>query len=46
MILAARSAGQKKHGLMHDVSGRFMGLLVLAMGVQFFLAGLKEFFAS
>jgi len=44
MIVAAGSAGQKKQGLMHDVTSRFMGLIVLAMGVQFALAGLKAFF--
>jgi multiple antibiotic resistance protein len=45
MLLAAGSAG-KKQGLMHDVSTRFMGLIVLAMGVQFALTGLKTFFAA
>ena len=44
MIVAAGSAGQKKQGLMHDVTSRFMGLIVLAMGVQFALAGLKAFY--
>ncbi len=46
MIAVARSAGQKKQGLMHDVTTRFMGLIVLAMGVQFALTGLKAFFAQ
>ncbi len=45
MILAARSTGQTRPGLMHDVTTRFMGLIVLAMGVQFALTGLKAFFA-
>ena len=44
MILAGRTSGQKQPGLIHDVTSRFMGLIVLAMGVQFALAGLKEFF--
>jgi multiple antibiotic resistance protein len=44
MVFAARSAKGKKQGLMHDVSTRFMGLIVLAMGVQFALSGLKTFF--
>ena len=44
MIVAAGSAGKKKQGLMHDVTSRFMGLIVLAMGVQFALAGLKAFY--
>jgi multiple antibiotic resistance protein len=46
MILAARSAGQTRPGLMHDVTTRFMGLIVLAMGVQFSLVGLKAFFSG
>jgi len=46
MIIVARSAGQKKQGLMHDVTTRFMGLIVLAMGLQFALTGLKTFFAA
>lgn len=44
MIIATRSAGVKKQGLMHDVTSRFMGLIVLAMGVQFSLTGLETFF--
>jgi multiple antibiotic resistance protein len=46
MVLASRSADGKKQGLMHDISTRFMGLIVLAMGVQFSLTGLKAFFAA
>ena len=44
IILAARTSGGQNKGLMHDVTTRFMGLIVLAMGVQFSLAGLKTFF--
>ena len=40
MILTGRTSGRKKPGLMHDVTTRFMGLIVLAMGVQFALTGL------
>jgi multiple antibiotic resistance protein len=43
MILATRKSGASKQGLMHDVSSRFMGLIVLSMGVQFVLTGLKQF---
>jgi multiple antibiotic resistance protein len=46
MIVAARSSGKEKQGLMHDVSSRFMGLVVLAMGVQFVLSGLTTFFSN
>jgi small neutral amino acid transporter SnatA (MarC family) len=31
---------------MHDVTTRFMGLIVLAMGMQFLLTGLKAFFTA
>ena len=46
VIIVVRSAGQKKQGIMHDVTTRFMGLIVLAMGLQFTLTGLKTFFAG
>ena len=46
MVVASRSVGGKKQGLMHDITSRFMGLIVLAMGVQFSLTGLKAFFAA
>jgi len=45
MLLAAR-AGPKQGGLMHDVTTRFMGLIVLAMGMQFALAGYQAFMAG
>lgn len=45
MVIVSRSAGRKKQGLMHDVTTRFMGLIVLAMGMQFSLTGLKAFFS-
>ena len=44
MVASARASGDKKPGLMHDVTTRFMGLIVLAMGVQFALVGLNDFF--
>jgi multiple antibiotic resistance protein len=43
MIMAARSMGKDKKSLMQDVGSRFMGLMVLAMGVQFALSGIKTF---
>ena len=46
MILSARTSGGQKKGLVHDVTTRFMGLIVLAMGVQFVLTGLEQFFHS
>jgi multiple antibiotic resistance protein len=44
LILASKTSGNKKPSLVHDVSTRFMGLIVLAMGVQFALSGLSTFF--
>lgn len=46
MALSARMPGGQNQGLVHDVTSRFMGLIVLAMGVQFALAGLKLFFEA
>ena len=46
MLIVSRSTGGKTQGLMHDVTSRFMGLIVLAMGMQFSLTGLKAFFAA
>jgi small neutral amino acid transporter SnatA (MarC family) len=46
MLVVTRSSGQKKQGLMRDVIARFMGLIVLAMGIQFSLAGFEAFFAA
>ena len=45
MLLAARS-GPKQGGLMHDVTTRFMGLIVLAMGMQFALTGYQAFMSG
>lgn len=44
MLVAGRTSGHKQPGLLHDVTTRFMGLIVLAIGVQFALTGLAEFF--
>ena len=46
LIFAAKGSG-KQHGesLLRDTLSRFMGLIVLAMGMQFALSGLKDFFA-
>jgi multiple antibiotic resistance protein len=43
MLVAGRTSGHRQPGLLHDVTTRFMGLIVLAMGVQFALTGLVEF---
>jgi len=44
LLLSARTSEKRKQGLMHDVASRFMGLIVLAMGVQFALSGMNQFF--
>lgn len=44
MLLSARAGGGKKQGSLHDLTTRFMGLIVLAMGMQFLLSGVKAFF--
>ena len=44
VILGARAEGGKKPGELHDLTTRFMGLIVLSMGVQFLLTGIKAFF--
>jgi multiple antibiotic resistance protein len=43
LLLTTRLGGQEGGGLVHDVVTRFMGLIVLAMGVQFALVGLRAF---
>jgi multiple antibiotic resistance protein len=45
LLATTGSKSPKKQSLMHDVTTRFMGLIVLAMGMQFSLTGLKAFFA-
>jgi small neutral amino acid transporter SnatA (MarC family) len=45
MVLAARATSVKNQGLMHDLTTRFMGLIAMALGVQFMLSGLKQHFS-
>jgi multiple antibiotic resistance protein len=47
MVLLARGGPHASGGgsLLHDMVTRFMGLIVLAMGVQFALTGLRNFFS-
>ena len=46
MVLVAQGRSRAKGGggLLHDMVTRFMGLIVLAMGVQFALTGFRDFF--
>ena len=46
VVLVLSSFGGKNHGgLVHETVTRFMGLIVIAMGVQFALTGIKSFMA-
>lgn len=47
LLMTIRFAGRKDGGgLVHDVVTRFMGLIVLAMGVQFGLTGVRSFMSG
>jgi multiple antibiotic resistance protein len=43
MVLVAHGGTRESGGLLRDTATRFMGLIVLAMGVQFALTGFHEF---
>src|SRR5262245_16144269 len=43
MVLAAYGGSGARGGLLHDTATRFMGLIVIAMGVQFALTGFHDF---
>lgn len=43
MVLAARIGKRSNGGFLQDTSTRFMGLIVLSMGVQFALTGYRAF---
>ena len=47
MVLVAQGGSRARGagGLLHDMVTRFMGLIVLAMGVQFALTGFHKFFS-
>jgi multiple antibiotic resistance protein len=44
MVLVARRGGRPSGGFLRDMATRYMGLIVIAMGVQFALSGIKDFF--
>ena len=44
MVLVARRGGRPGGGFLRDMATRYMGLIVIAMGVQFALSGIREFF--
>lgn len=45
MLVLSSISGKKQGGLVHETVTRFMGLIVIAMGVQFALTGIKSFMA-
>jgi multiple antibiotic resistance protein len=46
MLLVSREATHAGSGFLRDTATRFMGLIVIAMGTQFALTGLRNFFAA
>ena len=46
MVLMARGGTRASGGFLRDTATRFMGLIVVAMGVQFALTGIRGFFRS
>jgi multiple antibiotic resistance protein len=46
MVLVARGGTRTRGGFLRDTATRFMGLIVIAMGVQFALTGFRDFFAA
>jgi multiple antibiotic resistance protein len=46
IVLMARGGTRSRGGLMHETATRFMGLIVVAMGVQFALTGIHHFMTA
>jgi multiple antibiotic resistance protein len=46
MVLMTRGRTRAPGGLLRDTATRFMGLLIVAMGVQFALTGARSFFLA
>jgi multiple antibiotic resistance protein len=46
MVLVGREGTQPGNGFLRDTATRFMGLIVIAMGTQFALTGLRDFFTA
>lgn len=46
LLLATSRSPGKSAGFGHEITSRLMGLIVLAMGVQFLLTGLQRFFGT
>jgi multiple antibiotic resistance protein len=46
MVLVARGGTRARGGFLRETATRFMGLIIVAMGVQFALVGLRNFFLA
>jgi multiple antibiotic resistance protein len=46
MVLVTHGGSHRKASLVRDTATRFMGLIVIAMGVQFALTGIRGFFEA
>jgi multiple antibiotic resistance protein len=46
LVMAFVAGGARQAGLLRDTMTRFMGLLVVAMGVQFAITAVREFFSQ
>jgi multiple antibiotic resistance protein len=46
MVLMARGGTRAPGGFLRDTATRFMGLIIVAMGVQFALTGVRSFFLA
>ena len=46
MVLMAREGARAPGGLVRDTATKFMGLIIVAMGVQFALTGVRSFFVE
>jgi hypothetical protein len=46
MVLMARGETREPAGLLRDTVTQFMGLIIIAMGVQFALTALRSFFLA
>jgi multiple antibiotic resistance protein len=45
LVAATRGGDAKRPGLARDMVSRYMGLIIIAMGIQFALKGYKAFMA-
>src|SRR5262245_12575744 len=46
MALMSHAGSHPARGFVRDTTTRFMGLIVIAMGVQFTLTGIRDFFTA